>query len=93
MKEQLYRGGFHVFPGETKVESFDQLATEHAKKVLLDTARSLEKPTILNIAKALNMLRDRVSRLMTQLEIKDQYKEIRDAKFHMDSTSTEDKAE
>jgi len=82
LKDKLYRGGFHIFPNEEKVGSFDELVTAHAKNVLLDTARKLEKPTILNISIELGMLRDRVARLMRQLEIRDQYLEIKSEKMN-----------
>lgn len=81
MKNEKFRGGFHIFPAEEENGStFDGAMTEYARELILDTAELMEKPSMIQISVTLGMLRDRVSRLIDQLGIKDKYDAIKDAK-------------
>ncbi len=77
LKDEKYTKGSVVLFTEADDSLLDTRGIAYLRRLILDTARSLERPTRLNVSEKLGIDRNRLTRLLVSLKIEEEYDEIK----------------
>ena len=80
MRRKNYEKYVQVFVKDGNEYSFDVKITKFMKEIVFDAFKLAQKPSLLQVAKALKLDRNRLSRIVRQLNLVDMIKELKEAK-------------